>query len=56
MIKSRINNVTGSICNESGSYYCTDHCYVEVYVHEGESFPKCERAGRKQNTTWIPVN
>ncbi|MDO5968938.1 hypothetical protein Q4Q35_03885 [Flavivirga aquimarina] len=50
------SNKTSTICNDSGSYYCNEHDYIQNYIHEGDTFPKCDRGGRKHNTVWFKFN
>jgi hypothetical protein len=45
-------NTTGETCEESGTYLCNMHPYIEKYVNKGDRFPKCDQKGLPHNTTW----
>lgn len=49
------NNETGTNCSESGTYCCKMHPYIEKYVAEGDSFPKCDQKGLPHNTVWWKI-
>lgn len=42
---------TGSICKESGVYYCKAHPRQTIPLAKGNKFPPCAETGH--GTTWI---
>jgi hypothetical protein len=46
---------TGETCQESGTYLCDMHPYIEKYLNKGDSFPKCDQKGIPHNTTWNKI-
>lgn len=46
------NCETGDVCNQTGRYFCDMHTDVEIYVSEGERFPKCNQKNMPHNTSW----
>ena len=46
------NTSTGDTCKETGTYICNMHPYVEEYVIEGSTFPKCGQKGMPHKTKW----
>lgn len=43
---------TGDFCKKTSWYICKDHPYVEKWVVEGDTFPKCSKVNCG-NTEWL---
>ena len=47
-----VANRTGSICEVTGTYYCTEHSFRTVEMTEGKRFPPCRGDGTGHSATW----
>ncbi len=46
---------TGQICEEPGTYRCTEHASREVTMNEGKRFPPCKGEGKGHSADWIRI-
>lgn len=46
------NCKSGDICNLSGKYFCDMHTDIDIYITEGEVFPKCNQKNIPHKTSW----
>jgi hypothetical protein len=49
------NCETGNICTQTGRYFCHKHPYIEIYISEGDRFPKCDQKNLPHTTEWNKI-